>query len=215
MSTADAGPPLSPDDLLTTTRAVRKRLDLTRPVPRAVVEECLTLALQAPNGSNRQMWHWIVVDDPATRAAMADLYREALAGYVHGLDLPPVDWAAPEGVRMGSSVAHLTEHLHEVPVLVVPAVWGRAGASVVDQSLVWASIAPATWSFQLALRSRGLGSTWTTAHLALEERMADLLGIPYPDVTQAGLLPVAYTLGTDFRPGPRAPLAEVVHWDRW
>jgi hypothetical protein len=99
--------------------------------------------------------------------------------------------------------------------MVVPAVWGRAGASVVDQSLVWASIAPATWSFQLALRSRGLGSTWTTVHLALEERMAELLGIPYPEVTQAGLLPVAYTLGTDFRPGPRGQVSEVVHWDRW
>ena len=206
---------LGSDDLLTTTRAVRKRLDLTRPVPRAVVEECLELALQAPNGSNRQMWHWIVVDDPATRAAMADLYREALTVYRHGLDLPPVDWAAPEGARMGSSVEHLTTHLQDVPVMVVPAVWGRAGASVVDQSLVWASIAPATWSFQLALRSRGLGSTWTTVHLALEERMAGLLGIPYPEVTQAGLLPVAYTLGTDFRPGPRGPVSEVVHWDRW
>ncbi|MEI8002168.1 MAG: nitroreductase family protein [Actinomycetes bacterium] len=208
-------PDLTTDELLSTTRAVRKRLDLERAVPREVVEECLRLAFQAPNGSNRQLWQWVVVDDPDTRGAMADLYREAIGVYVHGLDVPPVDWASPEGERMSASVAHLTEHLHEVPVLVVPAVLGRAGASVVDQSLVWNSIAPATWSFMLALRSRGLGSVWTTVHLALEERMADLLGIPYPAYTQAGLVPVAWTIGTDFRPGPRDDLTEVVHWNRW
>jgi len=207
---------MTADEVLTTTRAVRKRLDLTRPVPRAVVRECLEIALQAPNGSNRQLWHFVVVDDPDTRAAMAAIYRDALTHYSTGLDLPPVDWASPANRRMGASVDHLRDHLHEVPVLVVPAVEARLdGASIGDQAHLWGSILPAAWSFMLALRSRGLGSVWTTVHLQREREMADLLGIPYDRVTQAGLFPVAYTVGTDFRPGTRTLTDEVVHFDRW
>ena len=208
--------PMTADEVLTTTRAVRKRLDLTRPVPREVLRECLRIALQAPNGSNRQLWHFVVVDDPATRAEMAQIYRDCLADYTTGLDLPPVDWASPANQRMGDSVSYLRDHLHEVPVLVVPAVRARLdGASIGDQAHLWGSILPAAWSFMLALRARGLGSVWTTVHLQQEERMAELLGIPYAEVTQAGLFPVAYTVGTDFKPGTRALSADVVHFDRW
>ena len=78
-----------------------------------------------------------------------------------------------------------------------------------------ASIVPATWSFMLAARARGLGTCWTTFHLAHEREAAELLGIPYEAATQAALIPVAYTKGTDFKPGPRKPLGEVIHWDRW
>ena len=234
---------LSNDELLTTTRTVRKRLDLTRPVPRRVVEECLELALQAPNGSNTQPWRWILVDDPDTRAALARIYCDAMDGYVNRPrpgaerrgrsapeETPPaastsgggahrgdsVDYSSPAAQRIGSSVYYLREHLHEVPVLVVPVVAGRTeAASVFDQASLWGSILPAVWSFLLALRSRGLGSAWTTLHLHREREAAELLGIPFDTHMQAGLFPVAYTLGDEFAPAPRAPVAEVARWNSW
>jgi nitroreductase len=212
---------LDPDTLFTTTRAVRKRLDLERSVPRAVVEECLDLALQAPNGSNTQPWRWLLVDDAETRGALADLYRAAMDDYVnrprtgaHRGD--KVDYSTPAAQRISASVYHLREHLHEVPVLVVPVVAGRTdGASIFDQASRWGSILPAVWSFMLALRSRGLGSAWTTLHLHREREAAELLGIPYDTHMQAGLFPVAYTLGGDFGRAPRAPVAEVARWNSW
>ena len=204
------------DEVLTTTRAVRKRLDLTRPVPRDVLLECLELAFQAPNGSNRQLWQWVVVDDADTRAQMAATYNGALADYVRRSTAPPVDRTIPANERMFSSVDYLKEHLHEVPVLVVPAIRGRLdGAPITQQAHLWGSVLPAVWSFMLALRARGLGSCWTTAHLQHEEKMAALLGIPFAEYTQAGLFPVAYTIGTDFKPGPRIPPDDVIHWNRW
>ena len=205
------------DEALTTTRAVRKRLDLTRPVPHDVLLECLQLAFQAPNGSNRQLWQWVVVDDAATRAQMAAIYNGALEDYAkQHTNLPPIDRTDPANQRMFESVDHLKEHLHEVPVLVVPAIRGRLdGAPITQQAHLWGSVLPAVWSFMLALRARGLGSCWTTAHLQHEEKMADLLGIPYAEYTQAGLFPVAYTIGTDFKPAKRLPLDPIVHWDTW
>jgi nitroreductase len=205
------------DEALTTTRAVRKRLDLTRPVPHDVLLECLQLAFQAPNGSNRQLWQWVVVDDAETRAQMAAIYNGALEDYAkQHTNLPPIDRTDPANQRMFESVDHLKEHFHEVPVLVVPAIRGRLdGAPITQQAHLWGSVLPAVWSFMLALRARGLGSCWTTAHLQHEEKMADLLGIPYAEYTQAGLFPVAYTIGTDFRPGPRAELDDHIHWNGW
>jgi nitroreductase len=214
--------PLSPDELLTTTRAVRRRLDLDTPVERSVVEECLRLAFQAPNGSNQQMWGWVCVDDPATRAAMADIYRGGMDDHIAKSERAraegrAVSYAVDE--RQGAistSVFHLREHLHEVPVLVVPTVQGRLdGKPIFDQASRWGSILPAVWSFMLALRSRGMGSAWTTIHLHRERDMADLLGIPYDEVTQAGLFPVAHTLGTDFHPASRSASDATIHWNRW
>jgi nitroreductase len=207
---------LTPDELLTTTRAVRKRLDLTRPVPRALVEECATLAFQAPNGSNQQRWGWVFVDDPDTRQAMAAIYRGGMSEHIarDRTGEQPVDYSTPQAARIGDSVAHLAEHLHEVPVLLVPTVEGRLDrASIFHQASLWGSVLPAVWSFMLALRSRGMGSAWTTIHLYREQQMAELLGIPYGEVTQVGLFPVAYTLGTDFKPADRSRSA--VRWNRW
>jgi nitroreductase len=205
------------DQALTTTRTVRKRLDLSRPVERSVVEECLSLALQAPNGSNRQLWRWILIDDPALKAKVADVYRASLDSYAASgvsADKPVVaDRHAPEVVRMSQSVMYLREHLEEVPVLVVPLLAGRVdGASVFFQASMWGSVIPAVWSFMLALRGRGLGSAWTTIHLHQEKQMAELLGIP-DTYTQAGLFPVAYTIGTDFALAARKPLREVASWN--
>lgn len=212
---------LSADDVLATTRAVRRRLDLTRPVEREVLEECLTLAQQAPTGSNRQGWHFVVVTDPARRAALADLYRRGWARYTaggarSGEQASVADARQTTQQRVADSASFLAEHLHEVPVHVIPCVEGRVeGAPVVLQASQWGSILPATWSFMLAARARGLGTAWTTLHLFHEKEAADILGIPYNSVTQAALIPVAYTKGAVFQPAPRASLETMVHWDGW
>ncbi|HEV2309175.1 MAG TPA: nitroreductase family protein [Acidimicrobiia bacterium] len=208
------------DQLLTTTRAVRRRLDLDRPVQPSLIDECLRVALQAPNGGNQQGWHFVVVTDPETRASVADVFRRGAVAYAQRADKPPPPTRREEERdarrRVMASAAYLFEHLHEVPVLVIPCLEGRVDARpLVDQATAYGSILPAVWSFMLAARARGLGTSWTTAHLMLEEEMAALLGIPYPEVTQVALVPVAHTLGDTFRPAPRRPLEEVAHWQRW
>jgi nitroreductase len=204
------------DEALTTTRAVRKRLDLSRPVPRSVIEECVELALQAPNGSNRQLYQWVIVDDARTRQAMATIYNEAIDEYRVRSTAKPIDWSTPSNQRMNSSVTYLREHMHEVPMLVVPTIEGRLdNATIPEQAHLWGSVLPSVWSFMLALRARGLGSAWTTAHLQHEARMAELLGIPFSEATQAGLFPVAYTIGTDFKRGEREGARDHIHWNAW
>ena len=209
---------LTSDELLTTTRAVRKRLDISRTVERSVVEECLQIALQAPNGSNRQTWNWVVVDDAETRAAMADIWRRGAAdlGAAATAASSPARPPAERQPEIMESVSWLNQHLHEVPVLVVATVDGRPeGASMFTQATMWGSVLPAVWSFMLALRSRAMGSCWTTVHLEREHEMAELLGIPLDDVTQVGLFPVAYTVGTAFKPGARTASADTIRWNRW
>jgi nitroreductase len=208
---------LSAEEVLTTTRAVRKRLDLERPVERAVVETCLRLAFQAPNGSNQQTWGWVVVDDPSTRVEMAAIYLAALREFVGRArtadDPPPPD--TPEQRRMAASVMHLTEHMAEVPVLLIPTFHGRVeGKAVFWQASRWGSIAPAVWSLMLALRLHGLGSAWTTLHLLREREMGDLLGIPDTE-TQAGMFPIAYTIGSEFKAADRSKSDEQIRWNRW
>jgi nitroreductase len=194
--------------LLSTTRAVRRRLDLERPVEREVILECLALAVQAPTAAYRQDWHFVIVTEPEPKAGLAELYRQGAESYFAGRD--------PSSSPLLASAMHLVEHIHEVPVLVVPCVDGRLDALPSNrQASKWGSIGPATWSFMLAARARGLGTCWTTFHLAYEREAAELLGIPYERVTQVALIPVAYTRGTDFRAGPRKPLDEVTHWDAW
>lgn len=205
---------LTTDELLSTTRAVRRRLDLTRPVEREVLEECLRLAQQAPTGSYAQDWSFLVVTDPGLRAGLADLWRRGGEKYLARVEHPE-DVPGMMGRVLGG-VFHLRDHLHEVPVHVIPCISGRTdGKGVFAQASRWGSIMPAAWSFMLAARSRGLGTVWTTFHLAHEQEAAELLGIPYDEVMQAALIPVAYTIGTEFKPAVRAPLDSLVHWDRW
>jgi nitroreductase len=208
---------LSPEELLTTTRTVRKRLDFDRPVERTVVEACLRLAFQAPNGSNQQTWGWVVVDDPGTKRAMGDVYRAALGDYVGRprSSAEPVRADTPERRRMAESVMYLTEHIDDVPVLLVPTFHGRVDDKPVFwQASRWGSIAPGVWSFMLALRLHGLGSAWTTLHLLREREMGELLGIPDTE-TQAGMFPVAYTKGTEFKPADRAASEARIRWNHW
>jgi nitroreductase len=202
---------LTPDELLSTTRAVRKRLDLGRPVEREVIEECLRLAQQAPTASYSQNWHFVVVTDPEKRAALGELWREVAYPYLQR-------GGPREGQmqRIGDAVVHLAEHIHEVPVHVIPCVIGRyEGKSNPLVASMFGSIIPAAWSFMLAARARGLGTVWTTFHLMHEREAAEILGIPYDEVTQVALIPLAYTIGSDFRPGKRRPLDTMVHWDHW
>ena len=210
----------SVDHLLTTTRSVRRRLDFSRPVDRALVARCIAIALQAPTGGNEQGWHFVVVTDAAKRRALADLYRKAFAGYVSAFSdaapqRPADDPRLAQLPRVVASASYLAEHMHEAPLLVIPCVEGRVeNAGVLAQASTYGSILPAAWSFMLALRAHGLGTAWTTLHLAFEQEAAALLGIP-SSVTQTALFPVAHFTGTDFKPAQRLPAEGRTYWDAW
>lgn len=202
----------SVDELLTTTRSVRRRLDLNRPVGRDVILECIQLAMQAPTASNTQDWRWVVVTDADKRAAIAEIYRGVGAEYLARAAKEASD---PQTQRVYASAFALTDTLARVPVHVIPCLANRIdNSNLLVAASAWASIIPAGWSFMLALRSRGLGSVWTTMHLAREREVGELLGIP-DTATQAALFPVAYTIGTDFRPAARPPAETVTSWDSW
>jgi nitroreductase len=209
---------LSADEVLTTTRSVRKRLDFTRPVPREVLMECLEIALQAPTGSNAQGWQWVFVEDAEKKKALADIYRTNATPYLDAEKPQRGDMRDQQIEAVASSAKYLNEHLHEAPVLMIPCLEGRPdGASAAMSAGFWGSLLPAAWSFMLALRSRGLGSAWTTLHLVGEgeKQAADLLGIPYDRYSQGGLFPIAYTKGTDFKRAKRLPAEQLTHWDTW
>jgi len=218
---------LSADAVLSTTRAVRKRLDLERPVEMDTVRECLELAIQAPTGSNAQRWQFVVVTDADKRARIGELYRSAFEAY---RKMPVSARAFAKGgsgadralqERVLDSVAYLAQNLHRVPVHLIPCIQGRSDgippSSVTNlaQASVYGSILPATWSFMLAARERGLGTAWTTLHLSHEKEIAELLGIPYDEVMQVALIPCAHTQGTDFKPARRLPLDDLLHVNEW
>jgi nitroreductase len=204
------------DRLLTTTRAVRKRLDVGRPVERALVLDCLRIATQAPSGGNSQPWRWLVVDDSEVRAGPAELYRRGYGPYIELQRAAIVAAGGDENHPILRSSDHLAEHLHEVPIHVIPCLLTRLAErpTPADTAGFYGSILPAVWSFALALRSRGLGTAFTTLHLHHEREAAELLGIP-DTVTQVALLPVAHVTGSDFRPADRKPVEAVTYWNRW
>jgi len=212
---------LTVDQVLTTTRTVRKRLDLSRPVPTELVEECLRLAQQAPIGSNALHPQFVIVTDPDKRAALGQIYKRAWEGYL------PLPFSAPnikiddpthaaQQPRVLASAAYLAEHLAEAPMLVIPCISPRPdGMPTWIAACIWGSVLPAAWSFMLAARSRGLVSAWTQIHPMFEEEAASVLGISYADVCQAALLPVAYPRGSDFKAVYREPLQNYLHYDTW
>jgi nitroreductase len=207
---------LDPDQLLSTTRAVRKRLDFARPVPGQVIRECVAMALQAPSGSNVVTMRFVVVQDEKKRRAIGRIYGEVYAGYKASPSYP----ARPSGdaerdrvqQRVASSADYLGEHMGEAPVLVLGCNEGTDRTSALAGL---GNILPAMWSFMLAARARGLGTAWTSMHRARERDVADILGIPYDTVAQAVLTPLAYTKGTDFKPAARPDPDAVIHWDGW
>ncbi|MDX1413371.1 MAG: nitroreductase family protein [Candidatus Promineifilaceae bacterium] len=210
----------SVDKLLNTTRSVRRRLDLDRPVERKVIEECLEIAIQAPTGGNSQGWRFVVVTDADKRAAIGELYRQSFFIYAQspreqGQSRGTGELYHKQRLRVVKSAVHLANHMGDVPVIIIPCIHGRVeNLGVLEQAGLYGSILPAAWSLMLALRARGLGAAWTTLHLRYEAQIAELLGIP-DDVTQAALLPVAYYTGDDFRPARRIPAPEVTYWNGW
>lgn len=205
------------DALLSTTRAVRKRLDMDRPVEKSVIMDCLDLSQQAPTGSNKQGWRWIVVTDEGKRKVLGDLYRKGVGDYLITAKAQAEERGAAQDARVFDSAEFLADRMQAVPVHVIPCIEaGHIPADAPRRSWIGlgGSIFPAIWSFQLALRARGLGSCLTTLHLAYEKEAADLLGIP-DNMVQIALLPVAYTKGTDFKPAKRGPIDDIVHWEGW
>lgn len=212
---------LGADELLATTRAVRKRLDLTRPVEPELLDECLQLAAQAPTGSNAQGWHFVVVTDPAKKAALADIYRRGFELFYGDREAAEANLPTDDPTYLAStkrvidSAVYLAEHFHEVPTMVIPCIDVRTdGLDVTIQASIWGSLLPAVWSFMLAARERGLGTCWTTLHLVHEQEAADLLGIP-ANIMQGALIPVAHTIGTEFKAAPRRDMTRIVHHDTW
>ena len=207
---------LSVDELLKTTRAVRKRLDFDRPVPDQVLRECVEYAIQAPTGSNVQGWHFMLVTEQDKIEKIAAIYKKAFDWY---RDSPIYAGRVVEGIseerdaqqaRVANSADYLAENMHRSPALFIPCMQGRnetPGAA--------GSIVPAAWSFMLAAREQGLGTCWTTLHLMHEEEAADVLGIPFDEVQQWALSPVAYTTGTDFKPASRPDVETVISWNSW
>ena len=204
------------DRLLSTTRAVRKRLDLERDVPREVLLECIALSQQAPTGSNLQGWRWLIVTDAEKRSALAELYRRAGKDYLSAGAEQARKAGQEQTGRVLDSAVYLADNLEKVPVHVIPCLKGKLPPGVPSAMAAgfFGSIFPAVWSFQLALRARGLGTVLTTLHLAHEKEAAELLGVP-DDVTQCGLLPVAYTIGDEFKPAERRPPEHITHWNGW
>jgi nitroreductase len=215
------------DHLLTTTRSVRKRLDLRRPLKPEILERCIEIAMQAPTALYGQTWHFVVVTDPARKQGIAEIYRRVVREYRSTTPVPDrylsqlhfiKDVADPRyepQQRLYASSAHLVAHLHEVPVLLIPCVEGRMeNEGLASQASMYGSILPATWSLMLALRARGIGSAWTTVHLVYEREVGKLLGIP-DTVTQVAMLPIAYFTGVDFEPAKRLPARDRVYWDEW
>lgn len=216
--TAPLVPHLTIDELLTCTPVVRKRLDLTRAVPRQVIEECIDIAVQAPTASNRQELHWVVVTDAEQRRALAEIFLRPRPDYVSIAwpDYTDDDIRLARQQALSNSGEHLRAHFHEIPAIVIPCHLGRVDeAPLHAQAALWGSVYPAVWNFLLALRSRGLGAAWTTSPLYYEQDIAELVGIPYERYTLAGLYPIGYTIGTNFKRSSRRPLSEIVHWEQW
>jgi len=209
---------MTPDEVLTSTRSVRRRLDLARPVPPELITECIQVAVQAPTGGNRQQWQWLIVTDAEKKRFIGERYRTSWYAYAATARAdPPPDAAQLEQVqRVVQSAKFLADRMGDVPAMVIPCIAGLVeGESNLSMAGFYGSIIPATWSFMLAARSRGLGTAYTTLHLQYEREVAEFLGIPYDRYTQAALLPVAYYTGDTFRPADRVPLESIVHWETW
>lgn len=213
---------LSVDEVLSTTRSVRKRLDFDRPVEPEVIKACLEAAVQSPTGSNSQGWQWMIVTDEAQRGAIAELYKKGWEMYetmdgnaataYRGDDPDRLD----QQERVTTSARYLAHNFDKVPVMMIPLLPGRLdGLPAMASVSMLGSILPGAWSFMLAARERGLGTAFTTIHLFFEKDAAEILGIDYESFTQCGLVTCGYSKGTDFKAAKRPPIETVLHWDRW
>lgn len=208
---------MTPEELLTSTRSVRRRLEFERPVPRELLLECLRIAVQAPTGSNRQGWQWVFVTDADKKRRIGELYRESW--YAYNRSRPEYAEGDPrreQQPRVQRSAQFLADHFGEVPAMVIPCIEGRTeGAGSMMAAAVYGSILPAAWSFMLAARLHNLGCAYTTLHLKYEREVAELLGIDYSHYTQAALLTVGFFKGETFKPAERLPVEAIAHWEHW
>ena len=215
--------PLDADQLLTSTRAVRKRLDFSRTVDEQVIRECVEIAMQSPSGSNNMTMRFVVVRDEAKRKAIGEVYRQCYEIYrsLDGVYIGSIDKGGEaenaQQKRSTDSADYLANHMGDAPALILACTQSTRmenAPSMVTASTM-GNVLPAMWSFMLAARARGLGTAWTTIHLMMEQQVADILGIPFHEVQQACLSPLAYTVGTDFKPAHRPPADSIIHWDGW
>jgi nitroreductase len=212
---------LSADDVLNTTRAVRKRLDFSRPVEDDVIRECVATAMQAPSGSNLMTMQFVVVKDAEKRQAIGEVYKQCWAIYSStpmfaGAIKKEGDSEQAQQDRVVDSATYLSEHMADAPALVLGCTAGRIdGAPAMMSASVMGNILPGMWSFMLAARARGLGTAWTTISLMMEKEVADIVGIPFDEIQQACLTPLAYTVGTDFKRALRPDPDTIIHWDTW
>jgi nitroreductase len=213
---------LTPDELLSTTRSVRRRLDFSRPVEDDVIRECVAAAMQAPSGSNNMTMRFVVVKDEAKRKAIGEIYRQCfdvyktLDGVYAGSMKKDSDAEQAQQDRVTASALYLADHMGEAPALVIACTAGRVdGMPAMVAASSMGNVLPGTWSFMLAARARGLGTAWTTIALMQEQAVADIVGIPFAEVQQAVLSPLAYTIGTDFKPAMRPEPDSIIHWDTW
>jgi nitroreductase len=212
---------LSADEVLNTTRAVRKRLDFSRPVEDDVIRECVATAMQAPSGSNFLTMQFVVVKDPEKRQAIGEIYRKGFDIYrtlpmYAGAIVKDTDAEQAQQHRVTDSAEYLAEHMGDAPALVIGCTLGRLdGAPAMMSASVMGNILPGMWSFMLAARARGLGTAWTTIALMMEKEVADVVGIPFDEMQQACLTPLAYTIGTDFKRAMRPDPDTIIHWDTW
>lgn len=210
---------LDPDQLLSTTRAVRRRLDFDRPVPDDLVRECVAMALQAPSGSNEIAMRFVVVRDRAMIAGVAEAYGQCFRMYAAsprfaGVLKRDTEELQAQQQRVASSATYLSEHMGESPVLVIGCFSGRRldGVPAAQSASSLGNILPAMWSFMLAARARGLGTAWTTLHLMKEEEVANVVRIPFETTQQVCLTPLAFTKGTNFKPALRPHPDTVIDW---
>ncbi|HZO40916.1 MAG TPA: nitroreductase family protein [Methylomirabilota bacterium] len=198
-------------DVVTTQRAMRR----LKPdaIPDDIMRRIMDAAICAPSGGNRQNWSFVVVRDPAKRARLGELYREAWGElmkvpYYASASKEPA--SSPAG-KMLASARHLGEHLGEAPVIVLACVALDPGVKA--NLTTGASIYPAVQNIMLAARALGIGSCITTIHRFRDAQVKELLAIP-AEVETAALIPLGYPLGKFGRP-PRLPLSEVAFADRW
>jgi len=199
----------SVDHALSTTRVVRRRLDLERPVDPQILLDCIDIAEQAPTGGNQTSRRWIIVQDQAKKDRLAELYMEAAGEWMIESSNKLAGTGHPQEAVM-KSAAYLAEHLAEVQAIVIPTIIGVHDGS--GRPGLFDSIIQSVWSFSVALRARGLGSAWTTANLSRQDDIADLLDIP-SGMTQIAMIPVGWTKGTDFKLAPRYPAREIAYFD--
>ena len=201
-------------DVLYNCRAMRRLKP--DPVPEDLLLKLVDAANQAPSGSNLQGVRWIIVRDPAQKAALAALNRKAVEAYAGAQSARPAalpHQSAEKRQRMLAAVLWQAEHMAEIPALIIACHQFAAPVSRVDAARAGGSVWPAVQNLLLAARALELGAAPTTLGLVDRDAARAILALP-DDVEALCLIPVGYPVGK-FGPVTRLPVEETVHWERW